>query len=143
MLHGCFLRTVRALVILHVTGVVVAASVSNTILILARDGPSASSATSGLQGYGIPYEVVLVPQPGITLPPLSASATEGNYGGIIVMSEVAYLFPTGWGSALTASQWQALYDYQTGFRVRMVRLDAFPSTDLGRSLLMTTRCNED
>lgn len=110
-----------------------AISVSGTVLVFARDSASASSATSGLQGYGIPYEVVIVPQSGITLPTLSASASEGNYGAIIVMSEVAYSFATGWSSAITAAQWQTLYEYQTSFGVRMVRLDSFPSTDLGMS----------
>ncbi|KAK0751245.1 hypothetical protein B0T18DRAFT_478288 [Schizothecium vesticola] len=108
-----------------------AISVSGTVLVFARDSASASSATSGLQGYGIPYEVVIVPQSGITLPTLSSSASEGNYGSIIVMSEVAYSFVTGWSSAITPAQWQTLYDYQTSFGVRMVRLDSFPSTDLG------------
>ena len=124
--------TLGTLLALHAIGTYAAHSVSNTILVFARDAASASSATSGFQGYGIPYEVVLVPQGGVTLPSLSASAIEGNYGGIVVLSEVAYLFAAGWGSALTAAQWQALYDYQTGFGVRMVRLDVFPSTDLGK-----------
>jgi hypothetical protein len=112
-----------------------ALSVSGTVLILARDGASASSATSGLQGYGIPYEVVMVPQSGITLPTLNSSTIEGNYGAIVVLSELAYSFATGWSSALTPAQWQALYDYQTSFGVRMVRLDSFPSTDLGKFYL--------
>jgi len=124
--------TLGTLLALHAIGTYAANSVSNTILVFARDAASASSVTSGFQGYGIPYEVVLVPQGGVTLPSLSASAIEGNYGGIVVLSEVAYLFAAGWGSALTAAQWQALYDYQTGFGVRMVRLDVFPSTDLGK-----------
>ncbi|KAK3987294.1 hypothetical protein QBC44DRAFT_127769 [Cladorrhinum sp. PSN332] len=108
-----------------------ALSVANTILIFARDDGSATSATSGLQGYGIPYQVVIVPQAGITLPSLTSSATAGNYGGIIVLSEVAYSYTSGWASAITAAQWQTIYDYQTTFGVRLVRLDAFPSTDLG------------
>lgn len=110
-----------------------AISVTSTVLVLARDIPSANSATSGLQGYGIPYDVVLVPQSGVILPPLSSSGTEGNYGGIVVMSEVAYLYASGWASALTAAQWQALYEYQVAFGARMVRLDAFPAPEFGMS----------
>ena len=34
-------------------------------------------------------------------------------------------------AALQASQWQQLYDYQTKFGVRMVRIDARPSDDYG------------
>ncbi|KAK3395084.1 hypothetical protein B0H63DRAFT_556175 [Podospora didyma] len=117
--------------VLHAKLASAAISVSNTILVLARDAAAATSATSGLQGYGIPYKVAIVPESGITLPSLSASVTQGNYGGIIIMSEVAYPYPAGWGSALTAAQWQTLYDYQTSFGVRMVRLDSFPSTEFG------------
>ncbi|VBB79645.1 Putative protein of unknown function [Podospora comata] len=111
-----------------------ALSTSNTILVLARDAASATSATSGLQGYGIPYEVLLVPQSGATLPPLNSSAESGNYGGFIVLSELAYNLPGGWGSAVTPAQWQTIYNYQTTFGARMVRLDVFPSTDLGVTL---------
>ncbi|KAK3349655.1 hypothetical protein B0T25DRAFT_247462 [Lasiosphaeria hispida] len=108
-----------------------AISVSNTILVFARDATSATFATSGLQGYGIPYQVVVVPQAGAALPALNSSSAEGNYGAIIILSEVAYEYPTGWASALSADQWQALYDYQTSFRIRMVRLDSFPAAEFG------------
>ncbi|KAK3384072.1 hypothetical protein B0T24DRAFT_72677 [Lasiosphaeria ovina] len=116
-----------------------ATSVTSTILIFARDASSASSATSGLDGYGIPFQVVLVPQSGVTLPALSSSATQGNYGGIIVLSEVAYSYSTSWASAITAAQWEDLYTYQTSFGIRMVRLDSFPATDLG----VTTAAGSD
>lgn len=108
-----------------------AATVSSTILVFARDAASGSSATSGLIAYGIPFQLVLVPQAGITLPALSSTATGGNYGGIIVMSELAYEYPTGWGSAFTTAQWQQLYDYQTSYGVRLVRLDVYPTPDFG------------
>ncbi|KAK3682052.1 hypothetical protein B0T22DRAFT_432386 [Podospora appendiculata] len=117
--------------VLHASLANAALSVSNTILVFARDATSAASATSGLQGYGIPYQVVIVPQGGVLLPTLNLSSTQGNYGGIIVLSDVAYSYSTGWASALSASQWQTIYTYQTSFGVRLVRLDSFPSTDLG------------
>lgn len=107
-------------------------SVSNTILVFARDSASVTVATLGLQGYGIPYQAVIVPEAGVALPTLNSSATQGNYGGILVLSEVSYQYSTGFLSALTTAQWQQLYDYQTAFGVRMVRLDVFPSTDLGK-----------
>lgn len=107
-------------------------SVSNTILVFARDSASVTVATLGLQGYGIPYQAVIVPEAGVALPTLNSSATQGNYGGILVLSEVSYQYSTGFLSALTTAQWQQLYDYQIAFGVRMVRLDVFPSTDLGK-----------
>ncbi|QDS77911.1 hypothetical protein FKW77_000823 [Venturia effusa] len=106
-------------------------TVKNTILVLARDTASGYSGTSGLAGYGIPYQLVVVPQAGITLPVLNSTATAGNYGGIIVLSDVAYSYAAGWSSALTAAQWASLYAYQTSFGVRMVRLDVYPGPDFG------------
>jgi hypothetical protein len=110
-------------------------TVSNTVLVLARDSTSAASAYSGLQGYGIPYQVVTVPQTGTTLPTLNSTASSGNYGAIVVMSEVSYDFNGNFASALTAAQWQQLYAYQTAFGVRMVRLDVFPGPDFGCTAL--------
>lgn len=113
-------------------GIAVAAkTVSNTILVFAHDSASALSATSGLQGYGIPYQTVLVPSEGVNLPTLNSSASVGIYGGILVLSEVAYASSTGFASAITPTQWQALYDYQTNFGVRMVRLDVYPGPEMG------------
>jgi hypothetical protein len=99
--------------------------------VFSRDTASAYSATSGLNGYGIPYQAIIVPSTGITLPTLNSSATDANYGGIIILSELSYSYSTGWASALTATQWQQLYDYQTAFGVRMVRLDVYPTPDFG------------
>lgn len=109
------------------------ATVSSTILILARDLTAAlNTSASGLQGYGIPYEIVTVPQTGITsLPLLNASATHGNYGGIVLVSEVGYNYGDQYYSALTRAQFNQLYNYQTSFGVRMVRLDVFPTSDYG------------
>jgi hypothetical protein len=109
------------------------ATVSSTILVVARDQTSAqNSAFLGLQGYGIPYEVLTVPQAGISnLPVLNSSADHGNYGGIVVVSEVGYNYDTQYYSALTRVQWNQLFNYQTQFGVRMVRLDVFPTSDFG------------
>ncbi|KAH7317283.1 hypothetical protein BKA65DRAFT_466259 [Rhexocercosporidium sp. MPI-PUGE-AT-0058] len=114
-----------------------AKTVSSTILVFARNAAEATSGTSGLKAYGIPYELILVPQGGVTLPTLNSS-TVGNYGGVIVMSEVAYEYSTGWASGITAAQWQAIYDYQTAFGVRLARLDVYPGPEFG----VTTTINE-
>lgn len=105
--------------------------VKGTVLVLARDTASAYSATSGLSGYGIRYEVVIVPQSGVTLPALNSSTSSGNYGSIVVLSEVSYDNGGDFRSAITAAQWAQIYQYQVSFGVRLVRLDTFPSTDLG------------
>jgi len=105
--------------------------VKGTVLILARDTASAYSATSGLNGYGIRYEVVTIPQEGTALPSLNSSESSGNYGSIVVLSEVSYDYGDDFRSAITAAQWAQIYQYQVSFGVRLVRLDTFPSTDLG------------
>lgn len=112
-----------------------ALSVSSTVLVFARDTASGFSATSGFKGYGIPFELVIVPQGGASLPSLNDSATQGNYGGIVVLSEVAYSYDDLWASALTTSQWQELYDYQTAFGVRMVRIDVYPGPNFGKQFI--------
>lgn len=116
-----------------VPAVVSSKTVQSTVLIFARDTVSAYSAFSGLNAYGIPYQIVVVPQAGITLPVLNSSATAGNYGAIVILSEVSYDYggTLGYQSALTAAQLTQIYAYQAGFGVRLVRLDSFPSADSG------------
>jgi hypothetical protein len=110
----------------------VGTSVASTILIIARDAASAFSGYSGLQGYGIPYEVLIVPAGGVALPSLTSSATAGKYGAIVVLGEVSYDTGNGnWQSAITATQWATIYQYQLDFGVRLVRIDVFPNADTG------------
>lgn len=106
-------------------------SVSSTILVFARDTSSAYSVTSGLQGHGIPYQTVIVPSSGVTLPVLNSSLETGNYGGFVVLSEVSYDYNGSWASAISPEQWQQIYSYQTDYGVRLVRLDAYPGSDFG------------
>ena len=114
------------------SSVVDAFSVANTILILARDEGSAYSAYSGLNGYGIPYEVVIVPSGGAALPTLANNGTEtGNYGGIMIMGEVSYQYSDGFRSALSAQQWQDMFSYQEQYGVRMARINVFPTPEFG------------
>ncbi|KAF2021233.1 hypothetical protein BU24DRAFT_17559 [Aaosphaeria arxii CBS 175.79] len=107
------------------------ANVKTTILVIARDAWSATQATSGLTAYGIPFEVLLVPQGGVTLPTLF-SGTQGNYGGLFLLSGLAYDYGNNnWHSALTDAQMNQLYEYQTEFGVRMVQYDVYPQPAFG------------
>lgn len=111
-------------------------NVDSTVLVIARDTTSAYSAYSGLNDRGIPYSILAVPQAGAALPSLNDSATHGNYGLIVVLSEVSYNYGTkGFSSALTTAQWASLYAYQVAFGVRMVRLDVAPSAETGTQSL--------
>ena len=111
--------------------------INSTALVIARDITSAYSAYSGLNDHGIPYSVLIVPQNGTALPSLNDTATTGNYGLIVVLSEVSYDYggTEGYQSALTTDQWTALFNYQVSFGVRMVRLDVYPSSDTGTTSL--------
>lgn len=117
--------------------VVAGTSVKSTVLVFARDTASAYSATSGLNGYGIPYQVVAVPQAGITLPALNSSTTAGNYGAIVILSEVSYDYggTLGFQSALTTAQLATIYQYQVSFGVRLVRIDVYPGPAYGTSAI--------
>lgn len=109
-----------------------AATVDSTILILAREGDSTYSVTSGLDGYGIPYEIATVPKTGFQLPTLSTSTSQGKYGGIISLSELAYEYDGGvWNSGISTEQYNSIYAYQLAFGVRFVRIDAFPQPAFG------------
>jgi hypothetical protein len=116
---------------------IVAETINSTALVIATDLISAYSAYSGLNDHGIPFYVLVVPQNGTTLPSLNDSVTVGNYGLIVVLSEVSYDYggTEGYESALTTDQWNLLFNYQVSFGVRMVRLDVFPSADLGATAL--------
>ena len=112
----------------------VAATVDSKVLVLVREGDSPYSVVSGLQGYGIPYEVSYVPKTGFQLPTLNSSTSQGNYGGIISLSELAYEYDGGvWNSGISNDQYNTIYAYQTVFGVRFVRIDAYPQPAFGTS----------
>jgi hypothetical protein len=120
----------------------VAETVDSKVLVIARDSVSAYSVWSGLNDLGIPYQVLIVPSGGVTLPQLNSSSTSGNFGLIVVLSEVSYSYPNvGYQSALTNDQCQQLYNYQLSFHVRMVRLDSYPSAAFGTQALGSC-CND-
>ncbi|KAL2070954.1 hypothetical protein VTL71DRAFT_13980 [Oculimacula yallundae] len=106
-------------------------SVQSTVLVIAKDTASSYSATSGLTAYGIPYQVLTVPSTGAALPQLSTASGDGNFGGIVILSEVSYDYNGQFSSALTPAQWTSLFDYQTSFGVRMTRIDVYPGAEFG------------
>ena len=112
----------------------VAATVDSKILVLVRVGDNPYSVVSGLQGYGIPYEISQVSKTGYQLPALNSSKSQGNYGGIISLSELAYEYDGGvWNSGISNDQYNTIYAYQLAFGVRFVRIDAYPQPAFGAS----------
>ena len=100
-------------------------TVRSTFLVIADSETSSYSAYSGLNNYGIPYEVLIADGAVFTLPALNSTATNGNYGGIVVLSDLG----------LNTAQWNAIYAYQTSFGVRLVRLNGAPSSATGTKQL--------
>lgn len=131
-LHHILLSAGTILGLTNGSNAVPGATVDSKILILARDEYSASTAKSGLQGYGIPFESILVPKEGIQLPVLTSGATQGKYGGVIVLGSVSYDYSGTWKSALTQAQWDAINKYQTDFHVRLARIDEYPGPAFGK-----------
>lgn len=118
------------------------ATVANNLLVIASDTAAANIATSGLNAYGIPYTILTVPQSGVSLPTLN-STSGGNFGGIVVASQVAYDYggTTGYQSALTTDQWNQLYAYQLTYGVRMVQYDVYPGPNYGATAVGSGCCN--
>ena len=114
----------------NTTPVTSGATVGSTVLILIREDDNAYSVTSGLDAYGIPYDLVRVPKTGFELPALNTSS-HGNFGGIISLSELAYDYDGNWHSGITADQYNVIYAYQIAFGVRFVRIDAYPQPAFG------------
>jgi len=135
-------RLCAALILLTWASVVDAAvTVNSTILVLAREANASYSGYTLLQGYGIPFQVVDLSK--AKLPALNSSADAGNYGGIVAVSGRDYSGKDDWNSVLTTAQWQQIYDYQTAFGVRLVRLNAWPSADFGVSAVSSTGVKVD
>ncbi|KAJ5895188.1 hypothetical protein N7495_006879 [Penicillium taxi] len=116
------------------------ATVASNILVIARDSASISAATAGLNGYGIPFTTLIVPESGATLPELNGTAG-GHFGGIVVASGISYEYDTGWASGLTTDQWNQLYAYQVDFGVRMVQYDVYPGSDYGTTVVGDGCCD--
>jgi hypothetical protein len=67
----------------------VSTTVKSTVLVIARSASDAQSVTSGLNGYGTPFQSLIVPQGGVAIPPLNTTAG-GNFGSVVALSGLAY-----------------------------------------------------
>lgn len=90
---------------------------------------SLGTARSMLEHAGIPFDVVDATVTTLTDETLIDPANgAGRYQGVILTSN-ALLFegPGGWASALDASEWETLWQYERIYRVRQVALYSYPS----------------
>jgi hypothetical protein len=127
--------------ILLFTSIVAAAdSVYQTALIIVPDDGSEDQAVTILRGYGMQYQVLIVPATGASLPTLetvSGGDNTGNFGLIIVISQVSYDYggTRGWDSAVNETQWNTIYAYQVKYSVRMIQLNVYPGAIEGTAIV--------
>ncbi|KAJ3278102.1 hypothetical protein HK104_002648 [Borealophlyctis nickersoniae] len=97
--------------------------------------------TNGLNGYGIPYDQLIIPNTGYNGSlPLQDSAGNPLYSLVIVTpGQLPYANAAGvWGSALTQVQWDQLAAYESKWKVRRVSLDDTPQASHGTVIADST-----
>ncbi|KAI8817680.1 uncharacterized protein EV422DRAFT_540498 [Fimicolochytrium jonesii] len=107
------------------------------ILILTTTGGDVDYQTKGLDGYGIPYEVAVVPPtgyPNASALPIAFEDAAGNARYSVVMISPGQLpIQVGgvWQSALTTVQWGLIEAYEAKHKIRRVTFDDSPSPSHG------------
>ena len=112
--------------------------VNMKLLVLSADGnePSFAAIKFFLDHIGIPYTAAIVSQTGV---PALSDASRGFYQGIVLASgNLGYAGPLGWGSALSATDWTNLDNYQIAYGVRVVSYYTWPEARYGLTLSGST-----
>ncbi|KAF3167904.1 hypothetical protein TWF225_006647 [Orbilia oligospora] len=117
--------------------------VNTKALILATDD-SGKAAIGTLNGYGIPYDSIVMTDSGYTLPALTNSDGSCKYGVIVAFRQLYNSNSKGsWVSFIGSDQWQKIYDYQVACGVRLVHLGAVPNQwDFACSLVSSNDATE-
>lgn len=104
----------------------------NNVLILSPQA-NVAAAVAVMDGLGTQYTVVPIPSTGVALPTMESSdGTTGSYSAIVIVAAVSYYYSGyGYASALSTSQQNMLFNYQTKYNVRLVQLGVYPTDDLG------------
>lgn len=134
------LHSVRFLLFLALISLSECLSSNSTTLIIATTVDNADKASYILNGYGVGFEVLLVPKDGVALPMLKTT-DGGNYGLVVILSEAVYIANGTSTTAMTPAQWSELYDYQRIFKVRMVLLDVIPGPKYGTAKAAAGCCD--
>lgn len=105
-------------------------SIEMKLLVISADGtePVFAAIKSVLNQVGVPYDAMIARNTPFNALSLSDGQGAGRYQGIILTTgNLGYETVGGsFESAFTLSQWQALWDYETSFRVRQVTLYTYP-----------------
>ena len=112
------------------------ATLGAKVLIVSADStePVLGWIRQAAQHEGIPYTLYIASRSpgGFTPAMLSDGGNHAYYQGIVLTTgNLAYFNGTAWTSALNATEWQTLWDYQAKYRVRTVIAYAYPTADLG------------
>ena len=114
------------------------ATIDMKILVLASDGNEADlpAIKQALDYLGTPYTVYIAAQSpgGLTAAKLTdpANAAHAFYQGVILTTgDLAYSSPSGWASALNATEWTTLINFESSFGIRRISWYTYPSPDYG------------
>jgi hypothetical protein len=105
-------------------------SIDMKLLVISADGsePAFAGIKSILNQIGVPYDTLIATATPLTAQTLSDGVGAGRYQGILLATgNLGYEASPGvYQSALTAAQWQLLWQYEADFRVRQVTLNTYP-----------------
>lgn len=113
------------------------------VLVIATDGTEADlpAITQSLDYLGTPYTVFKAaplptdPNANRLVSLLSGSATNSNhaYYQAVILTDggLGYASGNAWVSALNASEWQSLWNFETSFNIRQVTWYTYPIADYG------------
>ncbi len=113
------------------------ASVDLGVLVLAADGNDNTlpAIRKALDFIGTPYTVYTATQtPGGLTADKLASSSHSFFSGVILTTGSLGYSPDGgatWASALTAAEWQALWQWEADFGIRQLNWYVYPTPDYG------------
>ncbi|KAF3922954.1 hypothetical protein ABW20_dc0101875 [Dactylellina cionopaga] len=107
---------------------------------MTTDANDVATINSSLSAYGIPYDSIVMPDSGYTLPSLTNTDGSCKYSALVTFRQLYKTDSSGaWKCFIEPDQWQKIYDYQVSCGVRLIQLGAVPgSSDFACSLISST-----
>lgn len=116
----------------------ITATIEQKLLVIASDGHEADlpAIQQALDYLGTPYTLYTAAQTpgGLTPDKLTdpANAAHALYQGVILTNgDLAYNGPNGWASALNATEWANLVNFESTFGIRCISWYTYPSPNYG------------
>ena len=105
------------------------------VLLLSADGnePSYQTWRAQLEREGVPFDAIVATNaPPITYGQLAEGTTRARYQAVVLATGgLVYFNGSSYGSALDASEWDALTEFERTFGIRQVTAFAYPSPAYG------------